>query len=89
MKAAYIFMFIIFVTRELEFAIARCSTQCSAQNSACNGRCITFSERDYNTKYQEGIALEMCWQIPSCANFPKIYKFVWVDREVCNSQCAI
>lgn len=58
-------------------AYAFCSSTCTqSSNSGCTGKCITFKDNNggYNIRDMKYLA-EVCWNINSCAEFPKFYAF--------------
>lgn len=68
---------------------ATCGECTQEENLNCSTPCITFRDNDGSTKdineYQ--FLAEECWEIESCAHFPKFYAFQ-TDTE-CESECEV
>ena len=57
-------------------AFAQCGACEEPGNAGCTGKCITFRDNNGNRNLNSLQWLaEVCWQIDSCAMFPKFYSF--------------
>ena len=58
------------------------------ENAGCTGKCITFRDNtgDRNLNSEQFLA-EVCWQIDTCAMFPKFYAFQ-TDKQ-CANECEV
>ena len=70
------------------FAICKDASSCT---NACetNQKCIQFRDNDGSTKNINNLPYltQTCWQIPSCAEFPKFFAFQTDDD--CSTDCEI
>ena len=55
----------------------------------CEGKCIKFRDHDGSTKDVNGLKVlaTKCWDISSCAHFPKAYAFQ-TDKD-CSNNCEV
>ena len=55
----------------------------------CSGKCIKFRDNDGSTKNIDELKVlgHKCWDIPSCAHFPKAYAFQ-TDKD-CSNNCEV